>query len=369
MRLFNDEDVAGKRVILRVDYNVPMNNNIIMDDFRIVNTIDLINKLLNMDCKIILLSHYGRVKTIDDKEKNSLLPIYNHLVNLLSTDIRFIPCDNIDDLLLINTEIISEKVILLENTRFYDLDSKLESGCSDELSFAFSKLGDVFINDAFGTSHRKHASNYGIKKYLPSFYGFLINKEIDNLNCMININDRPFTIFLGGAKVEDKLPIIKKFVDKCDYLCLGGGILNSFLKANGYDVKDSLSTNNIDILCELNILLSDYKNKIILSNDFIWDNNRILDIAIDSYKEIFSRSKLIFINGTPGLFENVLFQSGTNDLFNYLSELESKIIVGGGDTSSALKLLNFVNDVDFISSGGGATLDFIANGFLPALED
>lgn len=368
MNLIKKENVENKTVLLRVDYNVPIDENgNITDESRIKKSLKTINFLLDCNCKIIITSHMGRIKEEKDKNKYSLINAANLLSKLLNKTVIFYNFVNVEK--LNSVEFMNDsKIIMLENTRFYDLYENLEKGCSDKLSEKLSLLADVFVNDAFGVSHRKHASTYGIRNYLPSYYGFLIEEELNELNELVDIKKRPFTVFMGGAKVEDKLPIINNLLTKCDYLCLGGGILNSFLKASGEDIKDSLASSENATLDNLKKLLDRYPEKIIMSKDFIWKDNKILDIKIDSYKEILKTSEMIFINGTPGLFENPEYRKGTENLFEECVKSHAKVIVGGGDTSSALKITNQEEKIDFISSGGGASLEYITYGKLGALD-
>lgn len=367
MDIINKEVVKNKKVLLRVDFNVPLNEKReITDNSRIKKALRTIIFLLENDAQIVIISHFGRVKAESDKEKYSLEVVAKELCNLLGRKVAFIKETNFESVYSQIND-LSESVILLENTRFYDLQNQLESNCADSLSKFYASLADIYINDAFGASHRKHASTYGVKAYLPSYYGFLIDEELNELNALVNIKKRPFTVFMGGAKVEDKLLIIKNLLNKCDYLCLGGGILNSFLKANGFDVLDSLCTEDEKVLKDLKDLLNNYPEKIKLSYDLVWCENKILDIDVSVYKEYISESKIIFVNGTPGMYENSEYQNGTIQLFEMLKESNAKVIAGGGDTASALKKFNL--DFDFVSSGGGASVEYIANGFLPALED
>ncbi|MFI3260820.1 MAG: phosphoglycerate kinase [bacterium] len=369
MKLIDKEVVKNKRVLLRLDLNVPTDNNLnIMDNTRIIKSIPTIKFLLESNCNIIIMSHMGRVKTEEDIARYSLSNVANELSKVLNEDVELLSYIKKDDLKYLNVKFEDKKIIMLENTRFYDLEDGAEKNCDFELSESLAKLADVFINDAFGASHRRHASTYGVRKYIDSYYGFLINEELSNLEILNKPTDRPFSVFMGGAKVEDKLPIIKKMLLTCDYLCLGGGILNSFLKASGYDVKESLCTTDEDTIRELKELLNIYSSKITLSNDLVWKDDRILDIGVSDYRDVLSNSKLIFINGTPGLFEVEEFKKGTIDLFEILKEVDGKVIVGGGDTVSAVNNLNVENVVDFISSGGGASLEFITDGYLGALE-
>lgn len=367
MKRIEEIDVLNKRIILRCDFNVPINNNIIEDDTRIQKSLKTINYLLENNCKVIILSHLNRIKSEEDKLNNSLLPVAKHLSELLNKEVTFVNNCYGERV----KEIVDSKplgsVILLENTRFMDYPNKLESENNLQLAMFWSSLGDIFINDAFGTLHRVHASTAGIAKYLPNCIGFLVEEEIDNLNKLINVQERPYTIFMGGAKIEDKLPIIESLLPKCDYLLVGGGIANSFLKAQGKDIGLSLATDNEELLAKLKTLLNTYQEKIIMPTDFVIDNNKILDVGnntLENYQDIISDSKLIFMNGTPGLFEEDKYAFGTQKLFLLLKESNAYVILGGGDTLNAAKKFGYGKSFAFYSSGGGATLEYIANGTL-----
>ncbi len=368
MKTIEDLNLLNKTVLLRSDYNVPTNGKIITDDTRIRKSLKTINYLLQKNCKIIILSHFGRIKSEDDKNKYDLNIVANKLSELTNKKVIFINnCYHKDIKEVINKYPLGT-IILLQNTRYMDLYEKAESKNNIDLAKYWASLGDVYINDAFASSHRLHASVAGITKYLPSGIGFLIKEEIEGLKPLIELNERPFTVFMGGAKVEDKLPIIKKILPKCDYLLLGGGILNSFVKAKGEDIKESLATSDTDTINELKELLTTYQHKIIMSDDYITKDNKILDITLEDYKEYINKSKLIFVNGAPGLFEDHEFENGTKELLDCLKNSRAKVILGGGDTINAINKFGYNNDFYFISSGGGATLEYIADSSLKALE-
>ncbi len=368
MKNIKDIDLKNKRVIIRCDLNVPMSSGTISDSNRIIKCLNTLKYLLSNNCKIIILSHFGRIKHEEDKEKYSLKIVAKKLSEMMEYPVHFINSCYGNKTKEIVDSYPLKSIIMLENTRFMDLVDKQESHNYSELAKYWASLADIYINDAFGSSHREHASTAGICKYLPSAVGYLVKEEIENLKPLINIDKRPFTIFMGGAKVEDKLPIIKKLLPKCDYLLLGGGILNSFLKAINIEIYDSLVTEDPLIIRELKELYISYENKIILTKNYIVDDNKILDINIEGYKKYLNESNLIFINGTPGVFENDKFKKGTEDLLNYVKTLDAEVIVGGGDTVSAVKKMNLENEYKFVSSGGGATLEYIADGTLKALE-
>ncbi len=368
MKKITDLELDNKRVILRLDLNVPFEANNITDDSRIRKAVPTIKYLLDKNCKVIVLSHFGRIKSEDDKSNYSLKLVAKRLSDILGIDVHFINQCFGEEVKKIVDNIGVSNIVLLENTRFMDYPEKKESKNDFELASFWASLGDVYINDAFGSSHREHSSTAAIAKMLPSAVGFLVDEETTNLNNLINVINRPFTIFMGGAKVEDKLPIIKKLLPKCDYLLLGGGILNSFLKASGIDVLDSLCTSDEMVLKELKELIDNNKGKIIMSNLYEFVNNKILDIDVTPYKEYIFKSKLIFINGTPGLYEKEEYSTGTKMLLEYLKESNADVYVGGGDTAAAVKKFGYEDSYKFISSGGGASLEYVADGTLKALE-
>lgn len=371
MQTLKDIDVINKNIVIRCDYNVPMEGKVIKDNSKIVKSLKTLKYLLNQNCRIVILSHLGRVKSEDDKKKNTLKYVAQELSNLLNKEVKFVnKCNGIKVKEFVDSCNKGE-VILLENTRFMDYPEKLESTNNLELAKYWASLGDVFINDAFGSLHRAHASTAGIAKFIPHSIGFLVEEELNNLQVLITNTPRPFGVFMGGAKVDDKLPIIKALLKRCDYLLLGGGIANSFLKAKGADVGMSVATSDPKILSSLVELMEEYKYKIILPIDFTIDDGIIYDIgskSLELYKKYIDDSAIIFVNGTCGKFEDDRFTEGTSGLFRILKESNKKVIVGGGDTVSAVKKFGYEDSFAFLSSGGGATLEYIADKTLAALE-
>lgn len=371
MKTIKDIDLKNKKVVIRVDYNVPIENGVIKDSSKIKKSLRSINYLLENNCRVVILSHFGRIKSEEDKAKNSLKVVAKELANLLGKNVKFLDNCFGDKVKSIVDNCGLGEVILLENTRFMDIYEKKESGNDLALAEYWASLGEVYINDAFGSMHRAHASTAGIAKFLPHAIGFLVMDELEHLNILIHNTPHPFTVFMGGAKVDDKLPIIKSLIERCDYLLVGGGIANSFLKAKGADIGNSIATSDEGILNELKKLMDEYKGKIVLPVDFTIDDGIIYDVgnkSIEVYKKYIDKSEIIFVNGTCGKFEDERFMEGTSNLFKILKDSGKKVIVGGGDTASACIKFGFKDSFDFISSGGGATLEYIADGTLKALE-
>lgn len=361
MKFIDEVNIKNKTVILRVDYNVPIKDNKIDDDFRITSSLETINYLINNNCKIIILSHLGRVKTVDDKNKNSLRLVYNRLKELVNVNVDF--CEDLKGKTLEENvkKLKSKEILLLENTRFMDLEDNKESNCDLELSKYWASLGEVFVNDAFGTTHRKHASTYGITKFLPTCYGFLIKKEIRVLNEALKVNDK--ILILGGAKVDDKLKLIKNLIDSSSKLLLGGKMCFTFLKAKGNIIDKSLvneeELNNVKLVYKENV------NKIILPVDVI-DNLDIGIKTIELFKNSIDKNKLVVWNGPLGYIEDPKYKTGTLEILKYLEDNKIKTIIAGGDTAKIANNEKF--KFYHTSTGGGATLEYLQGKNLPALE-
>lgn len=383
MKKLENINLIDKVVIIRCDLNVPMCNGIITDDNRIIKSLPTIKYLYENAKKLIILSHLGRIKTKEDEKKNTLKPVCDNLSQKLNIDIAFCTYDK--DI----KKVISEnKVVMLENTRFFDLDNNKESNNDDSLAKYFASLGDVFVNDAFGVSHRNAASVVGISKYLPSYMGFLVREEIEKLDIIKNNPKRPFTVILGGSKVKDKIGLITSLADKVDNLVIVGGMAFTFLKAMNINIgKSILDTENIDYAKDM---LEKYGNKIVLpidvyvSTEFsnngnkalrsvkdINDNEIGLDIGPETIKLIENRiknSKTVFVNGPAGAFELTNYSYGTKELFEILKNMNSVVVIGGGDSASAAIKFGYKNVFTHISTGGGASLEYIEGKKLPGIE-
>ena len=364
-------NVKNKKVIIRCDLNVPIKDNKILDDTRIIKSLETIKYLLDNGASLIILSHLGKIKKPDDMVTNTLEPIGVRLSELLNKEITFISQTRGRELSLACKKLKPKEIILVENTRFEDLPNNYESSCDEKLSKYWASLGDVFVNDAFGSSHRKHASVCGISKYLPSYNGLLIEKEVKVLDKLLKNPERPYTVIMGGAKVDDKIELIKSIIVKCDYLVVGGGIANTFLKVNGYKVGNSLISDAFD--SEIKQIISDNKDKIIMpvdvmvgkdNTDFcevrelnnIQHDEKIYDIGpktINLFRSTIYNSNTIFINGTVGLSENKLFETGTKEILMACNDSDATVIAAGGDCVSAVNRYGY-NDDFLISTGGGA---------------
>ena len=388
-KTIRDFDLNNKKVIIRVDFNVPIKDGIILDDNRIKQSLETINYALENNAKVILLSHLGRIKTAEDKLKNTLLPVSIRLSELLNKEVKFINSTRGSVLEESINNMNPKDIILIENTRYEDFDGKKESSNDMELGKYWASLGEIFINDAFGTSHRSHASNVGIASNLPNGVGFLVEKELNIMLESIKNPKRPFTVILGGSKVTDKIGVIENLVNLADNILIGGGMAFTFLKAAGLEIGSSLlDEENIDFCKEM---LEKYPDKIILpidavvsdkiSEDSISHECFISDIkqdeigldigkqTIELFEEHLSLSKTVIWNGPLGVFEIEQFSKGTKELLEYISKLENcTTILGGGDTASAAINFGFDSSFSHISTGGGASLELLEGKVLPGVE-
>jgi len=372
MKTLKDLNIDNKKVIIRCDLNVPIENHTITDNTRIVKSLKTINYCLERASKVIIMSHLGRIKTIEDKNNNSLRIVATELGRLLNQEVYF--CTWEED---INKAIEDNKIVLLENTRFFDLDNKKESNCDEELSKYFASFGDVFVNDAFGTAHRENASNVGISKYLESCNGFLIEEEVMNLK-KLDDPKRPFTVIMGGKKVSDKIKLIDKLITKVDYLLIGGAMVYTFLKSEGKEIGSSFLEEDYLDYCKN--LLSNYKDKIVLISDNFIEADKCIsisdmskedvgfDIGIESVKkfiEVIDKSNTIFFNGSLGFVEGG-YSYGTKNILEALNKEKKLVVIGGGDTVFACNEL--LSDNNFvISTGGGASLEYLQGNKLPGI--
>lgn len=385
-----DMDVTNKRVLLRCDFNVPVQDGQILDDSKIVAALNTIDYLVKQGAKVIIMSHFGKVKTEEDKAKNSLAIVAAHLQKLVSTKVIFSKQPRSLYLEAKIEEMNPGEIMVLENTRFEDVPNKLESNNDTQLAMYWASLADIYCLDAFGSAHRKHASTYGVANYLPSCIGFLVQHEVEMLDRLILNADKPFTIVMGGAKVEDKVALIEALLPRCDHLLLTGGIANSCLATLGFNVGSSLRTKDQEVMEKIKGFLVQYKDKIMLPVDAIisrvYNENAIDHVNIDKveeddiiydigmktinkYKEVIDSSKTIFVNGTAGKYEDKRYATGTRELLETIVNSSAVKVVGGGDGVSAAKHFNLSEKFTFLSTGGGATLEYIINEGLPAIDN
>lgn len=388
MKTIIDFSLRGKKVIIRSDLNVPIKDGIITDDTRIRESLETIKIALNSNAKVIIMSHLGRIKSEADKSINSLLPVSERLSELLGREVKFIPHTRGPEVELAIASMNDAEIIMLENTRFEDLEGNKESGNDPELAKYWASLGDIFINDAFGTSHRAHASNVGIASYLPSGIGLLVKKELEVIGGAMQNPKRPFIVILGGAKIEDKIGVIESLVTKADKVFIGGGMCFTFLAALGYNVGSSLLDNSKLDFCKR--IYEQHKDKIILPVDIVvgssftpMSSTRLASIndiqpndigmdmgvqTMDNLRNTLLGAGMVIWNGPIGVFEIDKFNTGTRKLLDYLSLSNAKVILGGGDTAAAAVRFGYKNKFHHISTGGGATLEFMEGKILPAIE-
>lgn len=368
-------DVTGKRVIVRVDYNVPITDGKIDDDTKILASLKTINYLLDKKAKIILLSHLGRIKSQADKESHSLEIVAKHLSTLVSCGIYFIPFTRGEIVNKTIENMNNGEIVILENTRFEDYPKSLESSCDEALSKYWASLGDIFVLDAFGSAHRCHASTYGISKYLPSYSGFLVDNEVSMLDKAIHQRK---TLILGGAKVDDKIGVIDNLINTSDNILLGGAMCFTFLKASGVNVGESIVSD--DKIRYAKSLLDTNGNKIILPIDVV-TNDGVKDVTnignsgigydigpktINKYKELLINSKLILWNGPLGMFEDPKYEDGTKKVMQFIYNQSIPTILAGGDIISASH--KFKYNFTYLSTGGGATLEYLEGKRFKTLE-
>lgn len=386
-KTIKDYELDSKRVIIRVDFNVPIKDGKIIDDNRIISSLKTINYAISHNAKVILLSHLGRIKTVDDKEKNSLRVVATRLSELLGKKVTFINETKGSEVDRIISNMQNKDVVLLENTRYEDLDGKKESNNDTELASYWASLGDVFINDAFGTIHRSHASNVGIASILPSGIGFLVEEELNALK-VLNNPTRPYIVILGGAKVSDKLGVIKNLITKADKVIIGGAMAFTFLKAKNLNTGKSLVEDDYLLFCK--DIIDNYPDKLVLPTDIVvakkidssYPSETILindikddDIGLDlgaktisEIENILKNAKTVVWNGPLGYYEIPAYQIATKSILKYLTDNNINTILGGGDIVAASSELGYKDKVSHASTGGGATLEYLEGKKLPGLE-
>ena len=383
-----DIDVSGKRVLVRCDFNVPMKDGVITDDIRITSALPTIKYLIENDAKVILMSHMGRPKG-EPKPEFSLKPVADRLAQLLGMDVVFAASDVVvdDSVRATADELKPGQVMLLENVRYRKEETKNEEPFTGELA----SLGDIFVNDAFGTAHRAHCSTAGLAKYMPSVSGFLIEKEVKFLGDALEDPQRPFLAIMGGAKVGDKIPVIENLLKKVDSLIIGGGMSYTFFKAMGYEIgKSILDEESIDLAKELMKKAEDAGVKLLLpvdtvcakefdndSESGVFDRDSIpadmmgMDIGpktVERYKTAIAEAKTVVWNGPAGVFEMPNFAAGTKAIAEALASSGAVTIIGGGDSAAAVEQFGLADKMTHISTGGGASLEFLEGKDLPGIS-
>ncbi len=390
-KVITDLEVSSKRVIVRVDFNVPMSKTEegkITDNARIVAALPTIKYLIENNAKVILLSHLGRPKG-EAKKEFSLAPVAKELSKLLNKDIKFLQSNLVVDNNVKNEvfKLKDGEVALLENTRFRNEETKNIDDFSKELA----ELGELYINDAFGTSHRAHCSNVGLCKFLPSAVGFLVEKEISIMGKALSNPERPFVAILGGAKVSDKITVIENLIEKVDSIIIGGGMAFTFLKSLGYSVGKSLleedkvdlakgliekaKSKNVKILLPTDVVVSkEFSNDSefkTVSVDSIEDDYMGLDIGektVKLFSDQINDAKTVVWNGPMGVFEMSNFAKGTFEIAKAIAETDAISIIGGGDSASAAEKSGYKDKITHISTGGGASLEFLEGKILPGID-
>ncbi len=388
-KIVSDLSVEGKTVLIRVDFNVPMKDSVITDDNRIVQALPTINYVIEHNAKVVLFSHLGRVKTEEDKIGKSLAPIAKKLAEYLGKEVKFVPHTRGIVLEEAIKALNPGEVLMFENTRFEDIDGKKESKNDPDLGAYWASLGDVFVNDAFGTAHRSHASNVGIAANIDEVAaGFLLEKEIKFIGGAVDEPARPFVAILGGAKVGDKIGVITNLLKKADKILIGGGMSYTFFKTMGLEIGTSICEDDKLELAQQ--LLDEGKGKIVLADDIIIttdfsnetptsvvDFDKIpkdqmgLDIGpktLAKFNEILKTAKTVVWNGPVGVFEFSNFAGGTIGVCEALSKLENATtIIGGGDSAAAVIQNGYADKVTHISTGGGASLEYLEGKTLPGV--
>lgn len=389
MKTLKDLNIENSKVLLRCDFNVPLKDGVISDDTRIVASLKTIKYIMEKNAKLIVFSHLGRVKEEKDVEENNLLPVAKRLSELLGKEVIFSETTRGEELEEKINNMNFGEVLLVQNTRYEDLDGEKESKNDPELGAYWASLGDYFVNDAFGTLHRAHASNVGIASHMEgkSCFGFLVEEELTALQVLDN-PERPFMVVLGGAKVADKIGLIDNLATKADKILIGGGMSYTFLKAMGKNIgKSLLDEENIDFCKEV---LSKYSDKIVLpvdnaitfeytedeeyrvkDIDNLTDDEMGLDIGpktVELFNNTLKEAKTVIWNGPLGVYEFEKYRKGTEEVLKGLVDNNVKTILGGGDVVAAAGACNLKDKIYHACTGGGATLEYLEGKVLPGID-
>ena len=380
-------NAEGKKVIVRVDFNCPVEDGAVTDDTRIKRALPTINKLLSQNAKVILMSHRGRPSGTGYEEEFSLKPVASRLSDLVDANVELAKDICGSDAKEKAEHLKEGQILLLENLRF----DKREKKNDPEFARELATLADVYVNDAFGTAHRAHASTAGVPQYLPAYAGYLILNEVETLEGMLKNPERPFTAILGGSKVSDKIKVINSLIDKCDNLIICGGMAYTFLGAQGYEVGKSIcepdwydralemikkaKDNGVNLMLPVDVeVADDFKadaNHKTVSVSEIPPTWQGLDCGPETSKnseEVIKNSKTIFWNGPAGVFEFDAFAVGTKQIAKAVAESSGKSIIGGGDSVAAINKYELADKMTFVSTGGGASMELVQGEKLPGVE-
>lgn len=387
-KTLKDLDFKNKKVLVRCDFNVPIKDGKITDDLRIVSSIPTIRSIIDGKGIPILISHLGRPKGVPN-EKLSLLPVASRLGELLGKEVIFAKSDKVVDAYVREKAFMLKQgeVMLLENLRFREEEEKNDENFSKDLA----SLADFFVNDAFGTSHRAHASNVGVAELLPSALGLLVEKEVGIMGKALSNPKLPFVVILGGAKISDKISVIKNLINKVDALLIGGAMANTFLLSQGYSTGKSLvDTENTDFAREMLRKAKERGVALVLPKDLVLtteisDNANFREVKVDEiseqeiavdigsetvaeFEKFVSNAGTVVWNGPMGIFEHKAFSKGTFEVAKMMANSRAITIVGGGDSSAAVEQSGFSEKITHISTGGGASLEFLEGKLLPGIE-
>lgn len=382
-------EVKGKRVLVRVDFNVPLDENgNVTDQTRLLEALPTIRHLLNEGARVILKSHLGRPDPDTPDPKLKMDKVAGEFSKILGQPVKKLDGCVGQEIKKTVMAMKNGEVLMLENTRFYHEEKKNDLKFCKELA----ELGDIFVNDAFGTAHRTHATTFGITKHLPSYAGFLLQKEIEALDPLLEGLSGPMVLIMGGAKIDTKIGILKNFMEKADIFLVGGGLANTFLKASGYDIGASLCQDDkIDVAREIMLESEKYGEKFLLPDDVVVASEisdsaetlvvpiedvegdmKILDIGpetIERYRFAIERAEIVVWNGPIGLYEKEPFARGTREIAKAVAQTKATTILGGGDTIDAIKKFgHYFSSFDHVSTGGGAMLEFLEGKVLPGIE-
>ncbi len=378
-----DINIKGKRVLMRVDFNVPMNNGEVSDDKRIRAALPTIKYVLDQSASLVLMSHLGRPKGSGFEPDFSLKPVSKKLAELLEKPVVMAPDCIGEEVERLAGNLNPGDVMLLENVRFHKEEEKNDPTFAKQLSM----LGDVYINDAFGSAHRAHASTEGVAKYIPAVSGFLMEQELQYLGKATINPEHPYIAILGGAKISDKIAVIENLLKKCDNLIIGGGMANTFLAAKGFNMAESLVEQTA--IPTARYIISKASTKLLLPIDAVVGKKTdpqaqpiVVDVSnipsggcmmdigprsIDKFTDVLKNAKLIVWNGPLGVFEDDRYSKGTFEIAKFLAKLNATTVIGGGDSASAVKKAGVAKQMTHVSTGGGASLEFLEGKILPGV--